>query len=141
MADRLSGTEVEEWFRKFARETSIISNLDCSPEILVRILNKEVKDRFDDALVFVDARIPNGTTWINEILNGRITGDYSDSERKFLSDYLLDKVFATDVLIDIKDNQGIIQKLAVDVTANTPKETRKLDKIQGKPNKKMPMPD
>ena len=136
MSDILTGPSAEEWFRKFAIETSIISRLDCSVELLVRIFDRELSDRLEDALTFIEDRIPQGHSWIREILDGRSPSIYTSSEKQFLSDYLLDKVLATDVLVNVKDNQGINKKIAVDVTINTPKELGKLGKIQGKPGKR-----
>ena len=133
MTDRLNGPEAEEWFRKFAGETSIISTIDCSVELLVRLLDKELPDRLEDALMFIEDRIPQGISWIREIRDGRSPTNYTNSEKQFLFDYLLDKVLATDVLIEIQDNQNLNKKIAVDVTINIPKEGIKLEKIQGKP--------
>ena len=132
--DLLTGPQAEEWFREFAERSGILSKLEYQSDSLVKLLNSELSYRFGNGRTFIDRDLPLGEDWIHEILSGRTPAPFTQDNQDKLSQYLLDKVVATDDLITIRDNSGVLKTVAVDVTTNPKEETEKLHRIQGKPD-------
>jgi hypothetical protein len=135
-ADRLTGAETEKWFKKFTEDTSIDSTVDCRVELLVRLLDRELNSRLINAQIRIYKDLPKGGEWIDTILSGKTPNPFTELEKNRLLEYLCDKVIAIDGVVELIDNKGSPQKIAVDVTIKESEEQDKLAKIQGRPTSK-----
>jgi hypothetical protein len=129
---RLTGSQAEEWFKKFAERAYMLSNLEYPTTSLVRLLNKDLAHRLTNARMFIYGHIPLGDEWIDEILRGKTPVDFTENNQEKLSAYLMDRVVATDAIVKARDNSGILKTIAVDVTVNPTEEEEKLGRIQGR---------
>jgi hypothetical protein len=112
---RLTGPQTEEWFSNFAERAYMLSKLDYSTVSLVRLLDKDLSHRLTNARMFIYGYLPLGDEWINEILSGKTPSTFTQTNQDELRAYLLDRVVATDALVKVRDNGGILKTIAVDV--------------------------
>lgn len=132
MNERLSGTELENWYKRFAQEKGIAARSIPSAGKVVAAINRHIPERLKRAMPFIAKDIPDGweqVTTLQEKPNAILP---KDKDAK-ISDYLLDKAVATDQLIEIKNESGRFVRIAVDVTGNPEKLQEKIDRIQGFP--------
>ena len=132
---RLTGAEAEKWFKQFAETAGILSRKEYSLEKVVNLLNSQVQLRLGRARLYMERAFPDGNQWIDQIISKKKVDSIPAETRKLFTAYLLDRVAATDSLIEMRTNQGRVQRIAVDVTVNPDEEQAKLDRIRGKPDK------
>ncbi|MBW4554209.1 MAG: hypothetical protein KME35_24365 [Aphanocapsa sp. GSE-SYN-MK-11-07L] len=136
---RLTGQEAEEWVKEFAKRTFILVANQYPLEKFVHLLESKLPHRFRNGRLFMYKDIPEGNDWIDNVLSGKTIESIGDNNRRDLSDYLIDKVVATDLIVELRDNHQTINRIAIDVTINPGKEKEKLDRVRGKPEKDDPL--
>lgn len=130
-SQRLSGEEVEQWFRDFARNTNILDARQHSLEPLVRLFDQKLQWRLTQASLNAYAKFPEGPEWISKIQQGRTLPLISEQTKQTFSEYLLDCVLAVDVPLTLQDLKGNDIEIAVDVTSDHKETQGKLRKIRG----------
>ena len=135
---RLTGQEAEAWVKEFAKRTYILSNNQYPLEGFVRLLESELSHRFKNGRLYIYKDLPEGNVWVNDILSGKNIESIGEQNRKDLSEYLMDKVVATDIIVELRDNNTKIHRISIDVTIDPGKEEDKLGRVRGKPEKSDP---
>lgn len=128
---RLSGEELENFFKDFAKQAGILDSKVSKLENVVRLFEEKLPYKFAKAERFVRDDYPSASEWFNKILNQRALPSIREDIKEKLTNRLLDLVIATDAVVKVRGNDGIERKIAVDVTANFTKEQEKVDKIRG----------
>ena len=131
-ARNLTGNDIEKWFKGFALKAEILGKVDKSLEEIVRLFNLKLNNRLISARVFVNRDYPYGNEWIDRILEGRSLSTIRPEIKQEFSDYLLDRVLASDTILTVQNSEGRNIKIAVDVTWNLSEERAKLLKVQGR---------
>lgn len=128
---RLTGEELENFFKDFAKQAGILESKVSTLEDVVRLFEAKLPYKFAKAELFVKDDYPNVRDWFDKITNRRALPPIREDIKEKLTNRLLDLVIATDAVVKVKGNDGIERKIAVDVTANFTKEQEKVDKIRG----------
>ncbi len=128
---RLTGEELENFFKDFAKQAGILESKVSTLENVVRLFETKLPYKFAKAERFVKDDYPSAGEWFDKILNRRALTPIREDIKEKLTNRLLDLVIATDAVVKVRSNDGIEKKIAVDVTANFTKEQEKVDKIRG----------
>lgn len=128
---RLTGEELENFFKDFARQAGILESKVSTLEDVVRLFEAKLPYKFAKAERFVKDDYPSAREWFDKILNRRALTAIREDIKEGLTNRLLDLVIATDAVVKVRRNDGVEKKIAVDVTANFTKEQEKVDKIRG----------
>lgn len=134
MSERLSGTELEKWFSKFARQQGIAASVPPASKVLA-ICNKYINVRFKAAREFVNGKIAGGWGLTSSLLEKPNQALSPELDEK-LSRFYLDRAVATDEIVVIRDDRGSPQRISVDVTAEPEKQKEKINRVMGYPEKK-----
>jgi len=128
---RLTGEELENFFKDFAKQAGILESKVSTLEDVVKLFETKLPYKFAKAERFVKDDYPSAGEWFDKILNHRTLPLIREDIKEKLTNRLLDLVIATDAVVKVRSNDGIERKIAVDVTANFTKEQEKVDKIRG----------
>lgn len=128
---RLTGEELENFFKYFAKQTGILDSKVSKLENVVRLFEEKQPYKFAKAERFVRDDYPSASEWFDKILNQRALPSIREDIKEKLTNRLLDLVIATDAVVKVRGNDGLERKIAIDVTANFTKEQEKVDKIRG----------
>lgn len=128
---RLSGEELENFFKDFAQQTGILDSKVSKLEDVVRLFEEKLPYKFAKAERFVREDYPNASEWFHKILDQKALPSIREDIKEKLTNRLLDLVIATDAVVKVRANDGIERRIAVDVTANFNREQEKVDKIRG----------
>ena len=128
---RLTGEELESFFKDFAQQAGILDTKVSKLENVVRLFEEKLPYKFAKAERFVRDDYPNASEWFHKILDQKALPSIREDIKEKLTNRLLDLVIATDAVVKVRGNDGIERKIAVDVTANFTKEQEKVDKIRG----------
>lgn len=128
---RLTGEELENFFKHFAKQSGILDSKVSKLEDVVRLFEAKLPYKFAKAERFVKDDYPSAGEWFDKILNRRTLSPIREDIKEKLTNRLLDLVIATDAVVKVRGNDGIERKIAIDVTANFTKEQEKVDKIRG----------
>lgn len=128
---RLTGEELENFFKNFAQQAGILDSKVSKLEDVVRLFEEKLPYKFAKAERFVREDYPNASEWFHNILDQKALPPIREDIKEKLTNRLLDLVIATDAVIKVRGNDGIERKIAVDVTANFNREQEKVDKIRG----------
>lgn len=128
---RLTGEELENFFKDFAKQAGILESKVSTLEDVVKLFEAKLPYKFAKAERFVKDDYPSAGEWFDKILNRRTLPLIREDIKEKLTNRLLDLVIATDAVVKVRGNDGIEKKIAVDVTANYTKEQEKVDKIRG----------
>lgn len=128
---RLTGEELENFFKDFAKQVGILESKISTLEDVVKLLEAKLPYKFAKAERFVKDDYPSAREWFDQITNRRALPLIREDIKEELTNRLLDLVIATDAVVKVKGNDGIEKKIAVDVTANFTKEQEKVEKIRG----------
>ena len=126
---RLTGQEAEAWVKEFTKRTYMLSKNQYPLEGFVRLLESELSHRFKNGRLYIYKDLPEGNIWIDNILSGKNIETIGQQNREDLSEYLMDKVVATDIIVELRDNNRKINRISIDVTIDPNKEEDKLDGI------------
>ena len=135
---RLTGQEAEAWVKEFTKRTYMLSKNQYPLEGFVRLLESELSHRFKNGRLYIYKDLPEGNIWIDNILSGKNIETIGQQNREDLSEYLMDKVVATDIIVELRDNNRKINRISIDVTIDPNKEEDKLGRVRGKPEKSDP---
>jgi hypothetical protein len=135
---RLTGQEAEAWVKEFTKRTYMLSKNQYPLEGFVRLLESELSHRFKNGRLYIYKDLPEGDIWINTILSGKNIESIGTQNRQDLSEYLMDKVVATDIIVELRDNNTQINRISIDVTIDPAKQEDKLGRVRGKPEKNDP---
>lgn len=128
---RLTGEELENFFKDFAIRAGILDTNISKLEDVVRLFESKLPYKFAKAERFVREDYPNASEWFHKILDQKALPPIREDIKEKLTNRLLDLVIATDAVVKVRGNDGIERKIAIDVTANSTKEQEKVDKIRG----------
>lgn len=133
MQKEAPGEAAERWIKEFAVDCRLLSKKEFSLGQVVKLFNTKLQLRMTSARLHIDKFFPFANDWIDLTLSDRRLPDRSSKQLQVeLSHKLLDLVMATDVVLSIRDNQGIENLISVDVTSAPAKSKGKLNTIQGK---------
>lgn len=128
---RLTGDELENFFKDFAIRAGILELNISKLEDVVRLFEEKLPYKFAKAERYIREDYPSVSEWFHNILNQKALPPIREDIKEKLTNRLLDLVIATDAVIKVRGNDGIERKIAVDVTANFNREQEKVDKIRG----------
>jgi hypothetical protein len=131
----LTGAETEAWVKEFAQKTYVLSKIEYPVEKLIHLLERNLSHRFKNGRMYIYKDLPEGNDWIESALNGKSLHSIGKQNKEELSTYLLDKVVATDLIVELRDNHSTLHKISIDVTIDNTKEDEKLGRLRGKPEK------
>ena len=131
MSKNLNGTEIEEWFKDFARKSGILKEDPFRMEEIIRLFDIHLNYRLNRARKFIGEDFVNGVEWIDNVIKKQSLPEISEKVKIDFSNRLADLVMGTDTVLQLKDSQGKDVKIAVDVTTNAPEVPDKLKKIRG----------
>lgn len=128
---RLTGDELENFFKDFAIRAGILELNISKLEDVVRLFEEKLPYKFAKAERYIRDEYPSASEWFHNILNQRALTPIREDIKEKVTNRLLDLVIATDAVVKVRANDGIERKIAVDVTANFNREQEKVDKIRG----------
>ncbi|MFA9201940.1 MAG: hypothetical protein ACEQSC_00110 [Candidatus Nanopelagicaceae bacterium] len=134
---RISGSDAEKLFNRFARDLRIGCSIDSSPSKqldFVQTLDSLLQKRLQDGTTLGDRPFPDQDEWIADIRVNKLPPALRDSEiAGQWTAFLADRVLAMDNIITINNNAGKAVTIGIDLTINPdPAETgKKLAKIRG----------
>ena len=130
--DRISGSQAEDWFIKFAAQNNLKDSERFNLESLIKLLDRELPKRLENGIVKDESgKFPDGPVWVQRVLQGQSL-NLSDEVKQKYAKHLLDQSTSTDAVIQMPGLNGV-ERIAIDITINPLKEASKLVKIQGQP--------
>lgn len=128
---RLTGDELENFFKDFAIRAGILELNISKLEDIVRLFEEKLPYKFAKAERYIREDYPSVSEWFHNILNQKALPPIREDIKEKVTNRLLDLVIATDAVVKVRANDGIERKIAVDVTANFNRKQEKVDKIRG----------
>lgn len=128
---RLTGLELETWFRDFARKAGILEDSSLKLEEIVRVFERRLQERFTLAKYPLEVEFPYCGEWIDRALHHHSLPPISEAVKKQFVDRLLDLVLATDAVVKVRTSKEQDDRIAIDITCNPHKQAEKVRKIRG----------
>jgi hypothetical protein len=131
------GARAELYVKQFAKDTRIASNVSVSPENVIKLLNQFNQHNLTWARMYLEQRpeikpYPYVNDWIDRVLDGqKFSEPVSNDFKETVKENLLDTAFSSDLFVQVNDNKGQPQKIAIDVTVKQTDQESKLRKIRG----------
>jgi hypothetical protein len=137
MDENSQGARGEKWVKDFANRYGIISSKQYELEKFVKLLSSQLEYKLIRARPFLRIKFAFSDEWL-EALNSNRRIPVSSEEKNSFANELLDLCIATDLVVDLRDNSGEKQTIAIDVATNPDSESKKLATIRGQadPNDK-----
>jgi hypothetical protein len=104
---RLTGEELENFFKDFAIRAGILDTNISKLEDVVRLFEEKLPYKFAKAERFVREDYPNASEWFHKILDQKALPSIREDIKEKLTNRVLDLVIATDAVVNVRGNDEI----------------------------------